>query len=171
MADKLKFNFEIDYKKSDLEKGLESTMKNYSEKGMSAPDPELCMEDEESNISRQAIIDKDLTINYQRDFALYNLINYGQAPSTTEYIFLNFKNEGNMYAFKLDCNEKFLDDYDGDSVNSIAPNYKGLLDDKHVFDKRGYCITPKMTKERFLTELNKILKEYKGDKKWYLSQN
>jgi len=161
MKKQIKINFKIDYQKSDLEKGLEDVLKNHNIKLSGPKFIDECNSGENTYTQRNAKITDKLTLDYRRDVPIYDALNFGQAISTAEWIFLNVNDKSNGYAFNLDCNKKYLDTCDTDfSVNAIAPNYKGKLEDKYTVDKNGDCVNIKITKDKFLQELNTILKDY-----------
>jgi len=168
MTDKLKVkSFEIDYEKSDLEKGLEEVLKNYNIKLTRPKFINECKSGETTYTVRNAKINDKLTLNYRRDLPIYDSLNFGQAISTTEWIFLDFDakggfgNENGGYAFDLDTNSKLMTECeDGLRTDLLAPNYKGALDLKHVINKEGNYKTPKITKDKFLVQFNKLLGGY-----------
>ena len=168
-----KIDIKVHYKKSDFEKGLERVL---NEVGANLSEPFVhngSTNDEEVTVTRRAVIkgtnsDK-IKVDYSRATSIYDSLNFDQKEETSEWVFLDYNNMNNGYGFRLNSNHKMMEYCEADfSVNDLAPRYSGILTTKHVTTKDGEYHTPKITKEKFLNELNKILQEnisYKKTKK------
>jgi len=167
-AERIRMNFIVRYITSDLERGLEEILE---QNGASLSDPEYRNGNGEGDyigILRKTKINK-VEIDYWRILDFHEALNLGQTKSkhTREIIELDTNN----YVFGLDPNERYMrisNDY-GDiakttsstfSVNEIAPGYKGILTNERFRKKDGDYKNLKITRERFLKEIDSILKEY-----------
>ena len=188
MADKIRINeFEIDYIKNDFEKGIENILDKFGKK-LSKPYVEY--ENSEGlamhlSYNRETRIDKDLDIHYIRELGFCGEDD-GLGLRERFFLFKEGEDGGCIdYYFKLDDN--FLEGIADDIlIRDIAPKYNGILANQafkgsSTFAKELGSLPLKLklplvvakshkrdkdianlhiSREVFLKEINKVLKEY-----------
>jgi len=165
-----KIDIKVHYKKSEFEKGLEKVL---NEVGASLSEPFVhngSTNDEDVTITRRAVIrganyDK-IILDYSRATSIYDSLNSDNKEETSEWLFLNYKGMNNGYGFRLNSKNKMMIYCEADwSLNDIAPRYTGVLTTKHVTTNDGEYHVPKITKEKTLKEVRKVLQENKASNK------
>ncbi len=155
----------IEYQKSDFEEKLEGILKD---NGFRLNKPfQINRKRIPDYIIRKSNSLRKLNVDYRRSWNAWGSLNRGlndiNPIQTDETILLKFDGEKKGYRFRLNYDDLFLlnlypyayNPNNDPIIKKIAPDYRGILKDRK--DSRKM---PEITKEKFLSELDKVLKEY-----------